>query len=189
MQIAQGPRLPRPRTAARTNDVAANAGPLWIARYFPTFEERGMVTMNPWEIARPDPLGVRAAVSAPVVSTNLPQAKVHQVSAEVPSDLPEALNIPVPSGEPAPPASRLRACPPAGVDARTHRNLGEVMPPEVERLMASEPVSKPSAPVAPMEAAPAAPVTLPVPASSVPITPREPASATTSMIEKGEGRP
>ena len=70
-----------------------------------------MVTMNPWEIARPDPLGVRAAVSAPVVSTNLPQAKVHQVSAEVPSDLPEALNIPVPSGEPH---SRV---PTAGVSA------------------------------------------------------------------------
>ncbi|MBV8607243.1 MAG: hypothetical protein JO034_07255 [Singulisphaera sp.] len=182
VQVARAQRLqPQPRPSQTrpqswavgdTRMATMNAAPLGVARYFPTFEEWGRVEVNPWEIARPDPLGVRAPVIAGVPPPGRPRAEVSRVSVEAAAKLPAAMNIPAPSSETPPPAAGARARtrsldgsgmtaagarpqPTGGAGARRRRVPGAVRPAEVEPLMEPDPTLPPTAPSAPR--APAAP--------------------------------
>jgi len=207
VQVARAQRSqPQPRPSQTrpqswavgdTRMAAMNAAPLGVARYFPTFEEWGRVEVNPWEIARPDPLGVRAAVIAGVPSPGRPRAEVRRVSAEATAKLPAAMNIPAPSSDTPPPAAGARARPRSldgsgvtaagarsqptgGAGARLRRVPGEVLPAEVEALMEPDPTLPPTAPIAPRE-----------PAASMPAAPRGPAAPApdaTSMSAAAKGK-
>ena len=207
VQVARAQRSqPQPRPSRTrpqswavgdTRMAAMNAAPLGVARYFPTFEEWGRIEVNPWEIARPDPLGVRAAVIAGVPSPGRPRAEVRRVSAEATAKLPAAMNIPAPSSDSPPPAAGARARPQSldgsgvtaagarpqptgGAGARLRRVPGEVLPAEVEALMEPDPTPPPTAPIAPRE-----------PAASMPAAPRGPAAPApdaTSMSEAAKGK-